>query len=316
MSEQSDSTNSSVENQSNAGGAPNMPPTLIDKLWARLSIARDRLVDRNLRNRLISTNLNSSRTKNIRFANANSGAIFNTLHVNKGDMQFNALGEAEEGQLLVPDESSAPTSVETNQLFTRLEKDSLQKKLKSLYFEAQEYEEEQGVNILFVALGFVKWYEDDTSEIERYAPLVLLPVELARDGAKDKFRLKPRDEDLFTNLSLKLWLKEQNSIELPDIPEEDAWSVTDYCQQVRQAIAKEHRWEVLENEAVIGFFSFNKFLLWRDLDPENWPEGKSLLEHPIVQRLLMPPNGNNEPDPPIVPADELIDDYFTPQDLV
>jgi very-short-patch-repair endonuclease len=316
MSEQSDSTNSSVENQSNAGGAPNMPPTLIDKLWARLSIARDRLVDRNLRNRLISTNLNSSRTKNIRFANANSGAIFNTLHVNKGDMQFNALGEAEEGQLLVPDESSAPTSAETNQLFTRLEKDSLQKKLKSLYFEAQEYEEEQGVNILFVALGFVKWYEDETSEIERYAPLVLLPVELVRDGAKDKFRLKPRDEDLFTNISLKLWLKEQNSIELPDIPEEDAWSVTEYCQQVRQAITKEHRWEVFENEAVIGFFSFNKFLLWRDLDPENWPEGKSLLEHPIVQRLLMPPNGNNEPDPPIVPADELIDDYFTPQDLV
>ena len=316
MSEQSDSTNSRPENQSNVGGASNVPTTLIDKLWARLSIARDRLVDRNLRNRLISTNLNSSRTKNIRFANANSEAIFNTLYVNKDDMQFNALGESEEGQLLVPDESLVKASTETNQLFTRLEKDSLQKKLKSLYFEAQEYEEEQGVNILFVALGFVKWYEDDTSEIERYAPLVLLPVELARDGAKDKFRLKPRDEDLFTNISLKLWLKEQNSIELPDIPEEDSWSVTDYCQQVRQAIIKEQRWEVLENEAVIGFFSFNKFLLWRDLDPENWPEGKSLLEHPIVQRLLMPPNGNNEPDPPIVPADELIDDYFTPQDLV
>jgi hypothetical protein len=152
MSEQSDSTNSSSENQSNIGGAVNASPTLIDKLWARLSIARDRLVDRNLRNRLISTNLNSSRTKNIRFANANTESIFNTLYASKRDMHFNALGEGEEGTPLVQDETPVPQPVEANQLWTRLEKDSLQKKLKSLYFEAQEYEEEQGVNILFVAL--------------------------------------------------------------------------------------------------------------------------------------------------------------------
>jgi hypothetical protein len=316
LSEQENSSNNQIDNQSNVDSKSNLRPTLVDKLLARLSIARDRLVDRNLRNRLISTNLNSSRTKNIRFTNVNSESIFKTLHKNKNDMSFNALGEVQEGDLIEVEGTPAEQVFEVNQLYTRLEKESLQKKLKSLYFEAQEYEEEQGVNILFVALGFVKWHEDDTSDIERFAPLVLLPVELIRDGAKDKFRLKPRDEDLFTNISLKLWLKEQNSIELPDIPEDDEWSVNDYCEQVRQAISKEHRWEVLTNEAVIGFFSFNKFLLWRDLDPENWPQGKSLLEHPIVQRLLMPPNGNDEPDTPIVPADELIDDYFTPKDLV
>lgn len=316
MPEQENTLNHQPDNQSNIASKSNLQPTLIDKLLARLSIARDKLVDRNLRNRLISTNLNSGRTKNIRFTNITSEAIFTRLYKSKGDMSFNAVGEAEEGQPTEAEVASVGPVFEANQLYTRLEKESLQKKLKSLYFEAQEYEEEQGVNILFVALGFVKWYEDDTSDIERFAPLVLLPVELARDGAKDKFRLKPRDEDLFTNISLKLWLKEQNSIELPDIPEDDEWSVDDYCEQVRQAISKEHRWEVLTNEAVIGFFSFNKFLLWRDLDPENWPQGKSLLEHPIVQRLLMPPNGNNEPDAPIVPPDELIDDYFTPKDLV
>ena len=96
----------------------------------------------------------------------------------------------------------------SNVLLTRLEKISLQKKLKSIYFDAKEYEAEQGINILFIALGFVKRYEDDSSNIERYAPLVLLPVELIRDGAKDKFKLRLREEDLFTNISLKLWLKE------------------------------------------------------------------------------------------------------------
>ncbi len=46
-------------NNSNVGGGKDIPPThnpkatLLEKLWARLSIARDRFVDRN---RLISTN--------------------------------------------------------------------------------------------------------------------------------------------------------------------------------------------------------------------------------------------------------------------
>jgi very-short-patch-repair endonuclease len=316
--------------------AENPKATLLEKLWARLSLARDRLVDRNLRNRLISTNLNSNRTKNIRFSNGNSDHIFTALHVNKQDMLFDSIEGDEEGvsgNLPLIDAVPKLTSVESdissdsnsssvqptrvsNVLLTKLEKISLQKKLKSIYFEAKEYEEEQGVNILFVALGFIKWYEDDSSDIERYAPLVLLPVELIRDGAKDKFKLRPREEDLFTNISLKLWLKEQNSIDLPDIPEEDPWSFKEYCSQVREAIKKEARWSVLEDESVLGFFSFNKFLLWRDLDPANWPEGMSLLDHPIIQRLLMPPLDPGEPDPPIISPDELIDDFFTPQDLV
>ena len=357
------------QNNSNLGvggdiPTPNNPKaTLLEKLLVRLSIARDRLVDRNLRNRLISTNLNSSRTKNIRFSNSNSDLIFITLHANKQEMIFDSIEDGGEGKEIVSEtlpmwaqtilrsptggegkkvvsktlslidtiprfssdelavSSETGSSVDqplrgTNVLLTKLEKISLQKKLKSIYFEAKECEEDQGVNILFVALGFVKWYEDDTSDIERYAPLVLLPVELIRDGAKDRFRLKPREEDLFTNISLKLWLKERNSIDLPDIPEIDPWSFKEYCEKVREAIKKESRWSVLEDESVLGFFSFNKFLLWRDLDPANWPEGKSLLDHPIIQKLLMPPLDAGEPDPPIISSDEFIDDHFTPQDLV
>ena len=322
--------------------------SFMNKLLERLEVARGRLVDRNLRNRLISTNLNSSRTKNIRFFNGSNEDIFNAIYINKHEMLFSSSDDSPELPIKLIDSNSkldeisndSPSLLELNQpqielddtkeqlkgsskaikttnvLETRLEKISLQKKLKSLYYEAKEYEEEQGVNILFVALGFVKWYEDDKSDIERYAPLVLLPVELIRDGAKDKYKLRPRDEDLFTNISLKLWLKEQNNIELPDLPEEDPWSYTEYCQRVSQAISHESRWGVLKDDVVLGFFSFNKFLLWRDLDPANWPAGHSLLDHPIVQRLLMPPPNIGEPDPPIVDPDELIDDFFTPQDLV
>ena len=93
-------------------------------------------------------------------------------------------------------------------------------------------------------------------------------------------------------------------------------TISDYCQKVCESISQESRWEVLQNEIILGFFSFNKFLLWRDLDPKNWPTEFNLLDHPIVQKLLIPPVQADEPGQPIVSNGELIDHFFTPQDLV
>ena len=38
------------------------------------------------------------------------------------------------------------------------------------------------MNILYLALGMLRWYESDTSTNERRAPLVLIPVRLVRSG--------------------------------------------------------------------------------------------------------------------------------------
>ncbi|MEX5669371.1 DUF4011 domain-containing protein, partial [Pseudomonas neuropathica] len=56
-----------------------------------------------------------------------------------------------------------------------------------IHSEARAFIEEQGVNTLFLALGFLHWYEADNSETLRKAPLMLLPVTLERSGAKDAF---------------------------------------------------------------------------------------------------------------------------------
>jgi len=107
-------------------------------------------------------------------------------------------------------------------LQTHLTAEGLQKRLTSLYYESIESEEEQGVNVLYLAVGFLKWFEDERSEVERYAPLVLLPVELKRKGARERFQIKARDEDLYTNISLKIWLAELHSIEFPELPDSDS----------------------------------------------------------------------------------------------
>ena len=70
--------------------------SFMNKLLERLEVARGRLVDRNLRNRLISTNLNSSRTKNIRFFNGSNEDIFNAIYINKHEMLFSSSDDSPE----------------------------------------------------------------------------------------------------------------------------------------------------------------------------------------------------------------------------
>jgi len=55
-------------------------------------------------------------------------------------------------------------------LQTGLTSEALQKRLLALYYDARTFIEEQGVNILYLAFGQLKWYEAANSEIERHAP--------------------------------------------------------------------------------------------------------------------------------------------------
>ena len=82
----------------------------------------------------------------------------------------------------------------------------MQKKLLDLYYDARTLEEEQGVNILFLAIGTLKWIDPNNATVIRYAPLVLVPVELERGNAAEKFKLRARHEDIAANLSLEAFL--------------------------------------------------------------------------------------------------------------
>ncbi len=104
-------------------------------------------------------------------------------------------------------------------LQTRLTSERLQGRLLAMYYDAQTYEQEQGVSILYLAMGFLKWYESPPADKARYAPLLLIPVDLERPSAASRFHLRYREEDVTTNLSLQAKLKGEFGIDLPDVPE-------------------------------------------------------------------------------------------------
>ncbi|GIW94353.1 MAG: hypothetical protein KatS3mg110_2394 [Pirellulaceae bacterium] len=190
-------------------------------------------------------------------------------------------------ELPQPEADSSPQADQgDNKLQTTLPSEQLQYRLRRLASDARTYEEELGVNILYLALGFLKWFETDRPHTPRYAPLILVPVSLKRTSATARFSLEYRDDEIATNLSLQSRLAADFGITLPDIPSVDDLNPEDYYAAVRRAAGEMPNWEVLENDIVLWFFSYNKFLIYRDLDPAQWPEHARLEAHPLLATLL------------------------------
>jgi very-short-patch-repair endonuclease len=222
------------------------------------------------------------------------------------------LGQPEEDDPASEEEGSAARHIDDN-LQTSLTTEKLQKRLLNLFYDARTYQEEQGVNILFLALGFLKWYEPDKPDRPRYAPLILVPVVLARRSAGTKFRIQYADEEIITNLSLGEKMKVDFKIELPEIPEGEDLDPAACFDAVRTAIASEERWEVLSDDIVLWFFSFSKFLMYRDLQSENWPTARPIDQHPLVESLLTTGFASQ---PPLCGEEAHIDALLDPRDTI
>ncbi|SER38501.1 AAA domain-containing protein [Faunimonas pinastri] len=194
-------------------------------------------------------------------------------------------------------------------LQTRLSSEGLQKRLLDIWYNSRTLEEEQGVNVLYLALGLLRWTESDSSETVRQAPLVLLPVQLERTTAAEKFKLKTRGEPASPNLTLQAKLRNEFGILLEDFADEDELDVAAYIAGVTQAVASKPKWDVLPDAMVLGFFSFAKFLMYRDLDPENWPDGLAIDDHLMVRALLRDGFPASEP---LIPGDEARIDAVIP----
>ncbi|MFT5253392.1 MAG: very-short-patch-repair endonuclease [Flavobacteriales bacterium] len=171
-----------------------------------------------------------------------------------------------------------------NKLQTKLSSDQLDRKLLRINTDAATYFQEQGIDILYIALGFLSWFEDKNSDLERKAPLVLIPVSLERSSAQERYKVKYTQVDLGTNLTLGAKLKTDFLIELPKFTEEI--DLEEYFNQVRKVIKKEDRWKVIENEIHMGFFKFGKFQMYQDLDKTKWAEDNQPGDHPIIKSLF------------------------------
>ena len=153
--------------------------------------------------------------------------------------------------------------------------EELQRKLGRLRAKAKEWNEEQGINVLFLALGFLHWYDEDGVEAE--APLLLLGVHLDRPSPGDPFVLIEDDDEISINPTLSVKLQHEFGIEIPDFEEEQP---SEYLDKVRNLIASRRGWSV-EHKVYLANFAYSKLAMWTDLEHIR-EEGT---DHPIVRTL-------------------------------
>lgn len=275
----------------------------MDAIEEFVNRCRRKLVDTSMRNRLLNFPP-GGRSGAVEIVREHPAALWETIvgarrsMVFRGRAEDDPNNEGDQPSLLYAAAESEGTASEDRDAFadsiieataeghrdnfleTRVAASALPTKLLRLSETARLIFEEQGVGTLFLALGCLRFFEAENSDIERRAPLILVPVLLEREG-KDRWRIRIRDDDPIVNPALVEYLSEQHGIALPELPEAlETFSPSSWYEEVQHLVSGKPRWRV-SADCIVGIFSFQKFVMHEDLKRNI----QSFLRHDVVGQL-------------------------------
>lgn len=150
--------------------------------------------------------------------------------------------------------------------------------LRNISKKAKTAIEETGVNIAYMAFGFIRWTESENSQYVMRAPLLLAPISIENDSAIEPYRIKITDSDMIVNPTFAFKLKSDYGIELPAYDDDEG--IEPYLEKIENVLAK-LKWTIAK-ECKIGIFSFLKINMYKDLKNN----AAKILENRNVRVLL------------------------------
>ena len=178
--------------------------------------------------------------------------------------------------------------------------DNLQSISLKAYTKAQRIIKTTGTNQLYLAIGFLRWYESIESETITRSPLLLIPLNMTREKKMVKEPILPQDSDydqdypnrtrraqrfvytvsysgdeIVPNNALRIRLEQGFDSALPVNMQgqaEGEFSPEEYLAEISQWVAGFHedqRWRV-DRHAAIGFFDFSRVWMHEDLCDKAW----------------------------------------------
>ena len=256
----------------------------------RMDIWERKLLDFSLRNTMLNLYL---RQRAVQLISLDVDKIEDHLQegeeysiVERPDVEFKTMddgGRLIRSRLAEPIRELVSNDISNHQLHTYLTDTETKAVLKNIYRSARNAIEETGANSLFMTIGTLRWYETEQSEKAHYAPILMLPVEMVYK--KGGYYVRSRDEDIMMNVTLMEFLRQNYDIKIPglnQLPKDDhGVDVTLIFAIIREALKEQKRWDV-EEECILGVFSFSKFLMWNDVHNHR----KELQENEIVKSLV------------------------------
>ena len=280
-------------------------------LTSALEQLRLKLLDLTARNRLI--NFKHTAGKSLQFVEGHPATIYQKLVEANNKANISVLGLPEparrdwverNGRLQRPeprdwaksvgvstgyDISGAGEDSEESDVRALMYPDDLAKHCRKIEREATLAIEETGANMLFLVLGFLEFPDQRDSDKTFTAPCICIPVSLQKKEVAgiQQFALQYTGDDISENLSLREKLRNDFSLTLPELGEEQI-DVNGYFAEI-QAIIKKQPSFALKHRVSLCLLSFSNMLLVRDLDPTKWPandDENSLIDHPIVREVF------------------------------
>ena len=152
--------------------------------------------------------------------------------------------------------------------------------VKNIDKKAREFIEETGVNVAYMAFGFVHWKESVASNYVFRAPILLVPIQLEQASAVEPYFIKSAEDDIIVNPTFSYKMDAEHGVKLPEYNDE---GLTAYLEKVKRLVAK-LQWTVTA-ECKIGIFSFLKINMYRDLKDN----ARAILTNQNVRQLLGEP---------------------------
>jgi very-short-patch-repair endonuclease len=174
------------------------------------------------------------------------------------------------------------------------------KTLRNLATRSVQEEQDKGIWILYLAVGFLRWTDPEMKD-EFFSPLALVPVSIARETRHDPYKLSLRDGDIEFNPALRVRLGEFG-IEFDTDADEEVSDPATILQRrladIRQKIAGQPTWQV-EERVFLAMFAFQKEVMYRDLESNH----DAVAGHDLI-RLLALGHDHRDTEAPIVPPSE------------
>ena len=171
---------------------------------------------------------------------------------------------------------------------TLLLPEEMERALSGIDDQARITLQEKGVNTLYLALGYLEWYEAPSSQTPMYAPLLLHPVSIERKIQRGRYRysIGSLGDETEVNITLSERLHQDFHRRLPPLGEGD--TPERYFHKVTKTIEEMRGWRV-RRFAVLGHFAFARLVMFQDLQDTNWPGGIGIIRNPVIADLFAGP---------------------------
>lgn len=225
---------------------------------------KNKLLDLGKRNRLL--NYKDTARSNVKIEYPECSALYNMF-------------VKEEKNLVFPlecDEENKKIKLVSN-IKTNKNNNDLQKALRNLRNRARTAIQEQGVNVLYLSFGFLKWTEAEDSNYIFTSPLILVPVTLTIESISSPYILTLHEDEIVVNPTLIYKLENDFGITLPTFDEND--DIDEFLLNVENSITL-NNWTVTKDVG-LSLLSFLKINMYLDLNNHK----ESIITNPLVRAI-------------------------------